>query len=168
MDAEIREYEEADYEACRALWVQLTERHRVIYGDPAIGGDDPGGGFDAYLANPNRRVTWVADHGGEAIGMAGLIVHGDEAAVEPAVVARAFRSRGVGRALVARAVEEAQRMGVRFLSAQPVARNLEAISFFLNCGFDILGHVDLFQDLAPGQGREWKSGITLHGRRLRY
>jgi hypothetical protein len=46
MDINIREYRDTDYESCRGLWVELTGRHREIYGDPAIGGDDPGRGFD--------------------------------------------------------------------------------------------------------------------------
>jgi len=168
MKEKIREYRDTDYAACRGLWMQLTERHRLIYGDPAIGGDDPGRGLDDYLANPGRRATWVAEVDGAVIGMTGLIGNGDEAAVEPAVVAEEFRSRGIGRSLVAHAISEAKRIGIRFLSAQPVARNVEAISFFIDCGFDIVGHVDLFQDLQPGSGREWKAGITLHGRALRY
>ena len=168
MKAEIREYRDTDYGACRGLWVQLTERHRLIYGDPTIGGDDPGCGLEDYLANPSRRATWVAEVHGTVVGMTGLIANGDEAAVEPAVVAEEFRSRSIGRALVARAISEARRIGIRFLSAQPVARNVEAISFFLDSGFDIVGHIDLFQDLQPESGREWKPGITLHGRELRY
>lgn len=164
----IREYRDTDYAACRSLWTQLTERHRLTYGDATIGGDDPGRGLDDYLANPGRRATWVAEVDGTAIGMTGLIANGNEAAVEPAVVAEEFRSRGIGRALVAHAISEAKRTGIRFLSAQPVARNVEAITFFIDSGFDILGHVDLFQDLQPQSGREWKPGITLHGRELRY
>lgn len=164
----IREYQDRDYAACRNLWVQLTERHRLIYGDPAIGGDDPGRGLDDYLANPSRRATWVAVVDGAPVGMAGLIGDGEEATVEPAVVAEEFRSRGVGRSLITHAVSEAKRLGIRFLSVQPVARNVEAISFFIHCGFDIVGRVDLFQDLQPVAAREWKTGITLHGRAMRY
>jgi N-acetylglutamate synthase-like GNAT family acetyltransferase len=96
------------------------------------------------------------------------MVRGREAEIEPVVVSSACRSRGVGRALVRRAVEQAIHTGIRFVSVRPVARNAEAISFFADCGFDILGHVELFQDLRPNEGRNWKSGITLHGRDLRY
>ena len=164
----IREYRAVDYDACRRLWVQLTERHRQIYGDATIGGDNSGAGLDDYLCNPNRRVTWVAEMQGSVAGMTGLIVHGDEAEVEPVVVSEKFRSRGVGRALVAQAISESKKIGVRFLSAQPVMRNVESVTFFIENGFNIAGHIDLFQDLQPERGREWKPGITLHGRELRY
>jgi GNAT superfamily N-acetyltransferase len=41
----VRDYADGDYRACRSLWAELTEYHRGIYGDPSIGGDDPGAGF---------------------------------------------------------------------------------------------------------------------------
>ena len=170
MNADIREYRDTDYDACRGLWVLLTEQHRDFYDDPAIGGDDPGRGLDDYLANPDRRITWVAEIAGEVVGMTGLIVSGDGATVEPAVVAGAFRSRGLERALVARAVSEAERIGIGFLSVHPVARNAEAVSFFVFVanGFDIVGHVDLFRDLRPERDRKWKPGLTIHGKELRH
>jgi hypothetical protein len=40
--------------------VKLTGHHRQIYDDPSIGRDDPGTGFDAYLATPERIASWVA------------------------------------------------------------------------------------------------------------
>jgi len=60
-DVVVRDYTSADYSACRMLWVELTEHHRRIYEDPSIGGDDPGGAFDDYLAVPERVASWVAD-----------------------------------------------------------------------------------------------------------
>jgi GNAT superfamily N-acetyltransferase len=168
MNANIREYRDTDYEACRGLWVELTGRHREIYGDSTIGGNDPGQGFDNYLDNPDRRFTWVAEVQGAVVGMTGLFVNGEEGTVEPAVVAEGFRSRGLGSGLVARAVLEAKQMGLRFLSAKPVARNVEAISFIIKMGFDILGQLEFFQDLQPERGREWKSGLTFHNNKLRY
>ena len=168
MEQTIRVYSDQDYRACRALWVELTERHREIYGDPTIGGDDPGRGFDAYLANPQRRITWVAEADGNVVGMAGLILHGDEGEVEPVVVASSYRSQGIGRQLVDCAVAHAREIGVRFLSVRPVARNLEAFSFFVEAGFNTVGHIDLFQDLDPSAGRQWKPGIVIHGNALRY
>ena len=166
--ANIREYRTADYDAGRGLWVQLTEQHRQIYNDPSIGGDDPGSGLDDYLSNPNRRISWVAEIEGLVTGMTGLIVHGDEAEVEPIIVARQLRSGGIGHALISRTISEAKNLGIRFLSAQPVVRNVTAVSFFINNGFNIAGHIDLFQDLQPKRGRTWKSWIKLHGRKLRY
>jgi len=35
-------------------------------------------------------------------------------------------------------------------------------------GFDIVGQVELFQELSSPQGRQWLDGFKLHGQRLRY
>jgi GNAT superfamily N-acetyltransferase len=161
-------YQSEDHASCRALWVELTQRHRDIYADPTIGGQDPGQWFDSYLSNPNRKATWVADVGGRVIGMTGLISTGEEAEVEPLIVTAGERRRGIGSLLVKHAVGQAKPLGVRFLSAKPVARNVDALTFFAKAGFDILGYVDLFQDLGPAAGREWKDGIRIHTQKLRY
>ena len=168
MNVVVRAYRPADYEACRALWAELTQRHRDIYDDPGIGGDDPGQGFDQYLARPDLVGTWVAEMEGRVVGLAGLLAGGEEGEVEPVVVTARQRSQGVGRMLVERVVEEARVRGVRFLGVRPVARNVEAVSFFVENGFTLLGHIDLFRDLEPASGREWKDGIEIHGHALRY
>lgn len=168
MEATIRPYQPRDYPVCRALWVELTQHHREIYHDPTIGGTDPGQGLDLYLANPQRHTTWVAETDGQVVGLAGLIVHGEEAEVEPVIVTARWRSRGMGGLLVREAIAHAKQSGIRFLSVRPVARNWEAIGFFVEAGFDIVGHIDLFQDLTPDAGRQWKAGMFLHGKQLRY
>src|SRR6266568_5659081 len=75
----VRDYAEGDYRACRALWTELTEYHRSIYGDPSIGGDDPGAGFDGYLATSQRIGSWVAESDGRVVGLTGLLDRGRSA-----------------------------------------------------------------------------------------
>ena len=87
IDVLVRPYAEADYPACRSLWAELTEHHRRLYENLAIGGDDPGGGFDDYLATPERAGSWVAEAQGSAVG---LLDHGVSEEVEPVVVAGAM------------------------------------------------------------------------------
>lgn len=82
----VRDYAEGDYRACRALWAELTEYHRSIYGDPSIGGDDPGAEFDDYLATSQRIGSWVAESRGSVVGLTGLLDRGTSAEVEPVVV----------------------------------------------------------------------------------
>ena len=60
MEIEIREYRPTDLSAGRDLWRQLTQRHRDIYDDQSIGGDDPGLQFDDYLATDELAGPWVA------------------------------------------------------------------------------------------------------------
>ena len=154
VDVVVRAYRPRDLEACRALWAELTQRHRDVYSDPTIGGDDPGRGFDQHLAHPNFAGVWVAEVEGQVVGMAGLLATGEEAEVEPVVVSAEYRSQGIGHLLCQCVVE--------------VARNVEAISFFVEQGFNLLGRVELFQELASPVAREWKDGITVHGHALRY
>lgn len=164
----VREYAPADYSACRELWAELTEHHRRIYEDSSIGGDDPGGAFDDYLAVPHRVTSWVADLDGRVVGLTGLLDHGASGEVEPVVVADRLRSRGVGRLLIERVVTEAVARGYEYLAVRPVARNVSAIERFYDAGFRTLGgHVDLTMDLA-GRRHRWLEGARLHGLDFRY
>ena len=162
-DVVVRDYASCDYDACRSLWAELTEYHRSIYGDPSIGGDDPGAGFDDYLAEPQRVGSWVAESDGRVIGLTGLFDRGTSGEVEPVIVAEAARSRGTGRMLISRVVEEARGRGYEYLAIRPVARNVAAIRRFHAAGFRALGgHIDLTMDLAERR-HGWLPGASLHG-----
>ncbi len=145
MGVEIRKYRSSDLDACRDLWTQLTKHHREIYDNPTIGGDDPGRAIEHYLANQNLRGPWVAEMNGEIIGLGGLIVHDEDAEMEPLVVRSEYRSQGIGKTLLDYLIREARRMGVRLLSVRPVARNAGAVKYFVDAGFDVVGHIDLFK-----------------------
>ncbi len=159
----VRGYADGDYRACRSLWAELTEYHRGIYGDPLIGGDDPGAGFDDYVATPQRIGSWVAESRGRVVGLTGLFDRGTSGEVEPVVVAEAVRRQGIGRRLISRVVEEARARGYEYLAIRPVARNVAAVRRFHAAGFRTLGgHIDLTMDLAARR-HEWLHGGTLHG-----
>ncbi len=164
----VRGYVSSDYPACRGLWVELTEHHRRIYEDDSIGGDDPGSGFDSYLAVPERVASWVAESEGAVVGLTGLLDHGAHGEVEPVVVTERLRGRGVGRLLIDIVVADALARGYEYLAVRPVARNAEAIRRFYGVGFRTLGgHVDLTMDLAAGRQR-WLDGQHVHGLRFKY
>lgn len=169
MNSTIRNYQKSDYEVCRSLWVELTQHHRDIYEDPSIGGDDPGHGFDGYLENPQCHGTWVAELGERVVAFGGLLLHSkEEGEVEPVVVSRPYRDKGIGTRLVEHVVEQAREIGVRFLSIRPVARNKRAISLYVRLGFSTVGAVQLFQDLSSSYDRKWKPGIKILDNELRY
>ncbi len=162
-DVIVRDYAAGDYRACRSLWAQLTEYHRKIYGDSSIGGDDPGAGFDDYLATPQRSGSWVAEAHGRVVGLTGLFDRGRSGEVEPVVVADGARNQGIGRVLISRVVEEARARGYEYLAIRPVARNVAAIRRFHAAGFRTLGgHIDLTMDLAPRR-HDWLTGVSVHG-----
>jgi GNAT superfamily N-acetyltransferase len=164
----VREYTERDYGAGRSLWAELTQYHRGIYRDPSIGGDDPGAGFDDYLAASQRIGTWVALAHGEVVGLTGLLDRGTSGEVEPVVVAEAARGQGIGRMLIGRVAQEARARGYDYLAIRPVARNIAAIRRFHAAGFRALGgHIDLTMDLAARR-LEWLPGASLHGLDFNY
>jgi len=132
----VRDYAESDYGACRSLWAELTEYHRM--------------------------GSWVAESHGQVTGLTGLFDRGMSGEVEPVVVAAAARNRGIGRMLISRVAEEARARGYQYLAIRPVARNIAAIRRFHAAGFRTLGgHIDLTMDLAARR-HEWLPGASLH------
>jgi GNAT superfamily N-acetyltransferase len=168
MDVHVREYGPGDLHACRRLWAELTEHHREIYGDPTIGDDDPGSGFDAYLETLNRVTSWVAIVEGEVVGLTGLFDHGLSGEVEPVVVTSTRRHQGIGQALIEEVVSVSTKRGYEYLAIRPVARNVTAIRSFYKQGFRTLGgHIDLTMDLRARR-HPWREGVNLHGLDFRY
>src|ERR1700729_2333746 len=156
IDVLVRPYTETDYPACRSLWAELTEHHRRLYEDPSIGGDDPGGGLDDYLATPERVGSWVAEVRGSVVGLTGLFDRGMSGEVEPGGGSEAFW--GGGAQLSDHVVEVAAARGYEPLAIRPVARNISAIRHFYAAGFQTLGgHVDLTMDLTARR-HEWLAG----------
>jgi GNAT superfamily N-acetyltransferase len=171
MDILIRKYGDSDYAACRSLYGELAQHHAEIYEDPSIAGYDPGRGFDKYLARLDRCGTWIAESGGKIVGLAGLLTNvGEEGVgeIEPVVIVSTSRSRGIGTRLVEYVISEAKKRGFRFLTIRPELRNEKAFALYVRLGFNMVGHVELFQDLSPTSERKWKPGILIHGKELKY
>jgi GNAT superfamily N-acetyltransferase len=155
----IRNYNHSDKEICRSLWEELTEWHRQIYKDPTIGGKNPGEHFDRYLSKVGPSKIWVATIGSEVVGMVGLDLSDYGPQIEPLIVAKTHRNKGVGTKLVEKTIAEARRNG-NSLSVAPVARNIDAIGFFNKMGFKNLGQIEMFMDF---RNRKWESRIEFHG-----
>jgi GNAT superfamily N-acetyltransferase len=160
----VRNYQSSDKETCRSLWRELTEWHRQIYQDSTIGGENLGEHFDNHLSKVGPSRIWVATIGSEVVGLVGLDVSGYETEIEPLIVTKGHRNKGVGTKLVEKAIFEARKIGAS-LNVSPVARNSDAIHFFCNAGFTNLGRVELFMDF---RNRKWKSHVKLQGCKLNY
>lgn len=154
----IRKYHDEDREQCRALWRGLTEWHREIYEDPTIGGEHPEDRFDKHLATVGSDWLWVASQGSKVVGLVGLIFKEEQAEIEPLVVSKAYRGRGIGTKLVETVISVARKKGARFLDIKPVARNKDTIRFLYERGFRNLGHINLFIDFSSST---WKSGLEI-------
>ena len=171
MQIQIREYQNSDYDVCRALYGELAQHHAEIYEDPSIAGDDPGRGFDKYLVRGDRCGSWVAESNGRVVGFVGLIdTVGEEgvAEIEPLVVSADFRGERIGSRLIQYVVEEAKKKKFRFVTIHPELRNERAFALYVRLGFNLVGHVELFQDLSPDSERTWKPGIEILGKKLKY
>ena len=165
----IRNYRDSDLERCRELWVFLTEWHRDIYDAPNLGGEDPGMQFDDHLAKVGSERIWLAETDDGIVGMIGLQPGYEEAdcEIEPLVVVPQARGTGVGRALVEHLIEVVKGMGIRDLNVHVVGRNAEAIRFYHDVGFDVIGHFELMYDTSPRDGQAWREAETVAGRRFR-
>ena len=160
----IRPYRPSDHSECRALWAQLIEHRRRLYGDPRLGGRDPGAGFEEYLTRLDLSGMWVAENDAEGVvGFLGLILDGRAGSVDPVVVASAFRGRGVGRALMTRVADEARRRGLARLSVSPAARDEAALRSLHAAGFTALASVTLSLDLRGARAGAAPAGPSVYG-----
>lgn len=160
----ILQYDSLYLKHCRALWAENVQRHRDIYNDQSIGGENPGNGFDQHLSSVGPDRIWLAKSGEEISGLISLIVNGQEAEVEPVIVNSDYRGKGVGKALIEHVITVADKIGVLCLSVKPVARNEQAITFFYNSGFRTLGHIQMFMWLGESTPDTWKKGPVLFGK----
>jgi len=149
----VREYRVEDEAACRSLFEELVEVHRGLYPDAEIG---------ATFQVEGRLL--VAEDDGSVVGYAGMLRHPHSVEIEPIVIARGHRGRGVGRALIDRAVSEARAEGVTQVYAQPAGRNADALAFFNSVGLDVLAYLRVQLDLTP---RARRPGETIAGRQFR-
>ena len=159
----IRQYTSEDLGSCQALWVELTEWHRHIYQSPGIGGPNPERQFDEHLIRVGPENIWVADVEGQVVGLTGLIPGEDEAELEPIIVSKGYRGLGIGRNLVDTVIEAARINRVRHLTVRPVGRNEQAIKFFHEMGFNVLGQIELFKDFSSEGRQTWQDGEQIAG-----
>jgi GNAT superfamily N-acetyltransferase len=140
----IRGYRPSDHNACRRLWGELTEHVQRLYGEQSGEDADPGAGFEEYLTQLNLSGMWVAEDAEVGVaGFIGLMLDGRAGEVEPVVVTRAMRGRGIGRALLARVADEAGRRGLTRLTVSPSVRDVSALRALHAAGFGTVATVTL-------------------------
>lgn len=168
MEITVRDYRDDDYKACCALYGELSQHYADIYEDPTIADGDSSRWFESLRKSPRYSGAWVAEADGQVAGFAGLLITGEEGEIEPIIVSSSFRSKGIGTKLIQHLIGEARKRKIRFLSIRPTVRNERALSLYIRLGFNMLGNVELFQDLSPTSDRKWKAGIVIHGHKLDY
>jgi GNAT superfamily N-acetyltransferase len=140
----VRPYRPADHNACRRLWSELVEHRDQLYGRADAGrGGDAGVGFEEYLTRLDLSGMWVAQSSDGVVGFVGVTLDGSAAAIDPVVVTRRLRGRGIGRALLATVAQEARRRGLSSLSVSPFARDHAALRSLRSAGFGAVENVTL-------------------------
>jgi GNAT superfamily N-acetyltransferase len=106
---------------------------------------------------------WVADHADDGvIGLVGLIMRGRGGEVEPVVVTRSHRHKGVGRKLLRHVAAEAKKRSMVSLTISPSSRNVDAIRSLHAAGYDVVSSIELTMDL-DRHAHEWQQdGLELH------
>lgn len=93
----------------------------------------------AEIASEWGRYILAVDGEGAALGYAGLRAVGVEGDVQTIAVAESARGRGIGRALLAELLAEAERRGVRELFLEVRADNAAARGLYESVGFREIG-----------------------------
>ena len=85
-----------------------------------------------------RAIHFLATAAGKAVGTARVVMHGGRVKIGRMAVLKTYRSKGVGRKLLQRAVAKAKQLGARtiYLHAQ-----VPVIEFYEKLGFRCVGPV---------------------------
>jgi len=98
--------------------------------------------YTTFIDNP-QKVIFFADIDGKPAGQIKLVPWWNKFAyAEELVVDTEFRGRGVGRALMTRAIEWAKHQNFPGITLETQDNNVPACTFYEKCGF-VLGGFDL-------------------------
>ncbi|HXD55999.1 MAG TPA: GNAT family N-acetyltransferase [Solirubrobacteraceae bacterium] len=138
----VREATSTDLDALSGLYEQLTGALDEPLPDPP---PDPREVLDRILADPARSLL-VAELDGRLVGTVDVLIapnlthHAQPwALVENVVVAESARRRGVGRALMLRAIELAREAGCYKVNLISGNERTGAHDFYRSLGFEAIG-----------------------------
>jgi N-acetylglutamate synthase-like GNAT family acetyltransferase len=170
MPIKLINYSEQYLEDGRNLWVELTQHHRDLYDDQSIGGDNPGLYFDKHLEKVGKDNIFFAKFDGQIVGLVGLQPLEQEGCyeVEPVVVLKEYRGKGVGGFMLEEIQIIAKARGVKYLSIKPELKNKKVVEFYYNSGFKTIGEIELFIDLQDNSTSSFDDKIDIFGMEFNY
>jgi len=150
---------QSDWPAVKAIYEQGIATGLATFETSAPGWADWN---DAYL----EEHRLVAEQDGDLLGWAALLPTSRRACyagvVENSVyVAEASRGHGIGRALLERLLESADRAGFWTVQASVFADNVASIEFHKRCGFRVVGTRERIGKLDG----VWRDTVLLERRR---
>ncbi len=114
----------------------------------------------------SQGQLYVVEHAGATVGFLHLRFGGDRAAwIENMYMAEEYRRQGMGRDVIRQLDQYLTAQQVRALFVQVIPRNLAALSFFLQCGFDHLNSIELRKNYDSSLDKEEE--VELLGFRMR-
>lgn len=132
----IRPMTAEDYEGVYALWLSCR-------GMGLNDVDDSASGFLKFLRR-NPTTCFVAEEQGRVIGAVMAGNDGRRGYLYHTAVAPSHRRRGIGRALVSRALDALKAEGVTKVALVAFSRNAEAAAFWQGLGFTPRGDLAYF------------------------
>lgn len=99
-------------------------------------GKKPGPMLDDYAARIAEGAAWVAELDGRVAGLVVLLAEDDHLLLDNVAVDPAFAGRGLGRALIAFAEDEARRRGFREIRLYTHEKMTENIALYPRLGYE--------------------------------
>jgi ribosomal protein S18 acetylase RimI-like enzyme len=154
-DFTIRQGRREDAAAAARLWMLSAEEHTAhdrVY-ETAPGAEKTMRRFLADVANSGYSFLFVASAGARTVGfISGELRQGSPAfrpktwaSVDDVFVEPAYRSRGMGRALLRRVQAWAQERGADGISLQVAAANTRGREFYEGLGFREISVYEVFE-----------------------
>lgn len=144
---EVRPAEERDRMPMAQLFAAVAEERTGIASEPPVD-------LEARAARFDLDATFVAEADGAVVGLISLYANEEGGAELGMMVAKDWRRRGVGRALLDAAVAWARARGLRRLLLDVFARNDAAISLYRGFGFVEDGRT---REIARESGETWQA-----------
>ena len=90
-------------------------------------------------------VVYIAEKENQIVGKVHLQILSGEGAIFGLGVLPEFRSRGLGRQILSRAVETFKQQELKSIMLQVEAKNANALNLYKSCGFEERSVMDYFQ-----------------------
>lgn len=137
MDYIIKQLQPSQFEQCAALWnlKKQPDLAKRFYDDLCTG----------------NRLTWICEQNGAVIGEISLVfdmkdpdytIQNQRAYVSHLIVKKDCRRQGIGKALVAHVIQQAEQRGLQELTIGVDLDNYPALKLYTGAGFDRVLRID--------------------------
>lgn len=130
----IRKLDERDFDALLSLFERVAGERRWIGTEPGFDREQYRSRWPKMLRGEGAGFVWTERE--RIAGYIGVYPHEEYGHVIGMLVDERFRGRGIGKALLARAVEWARTQGLAQISLLVFPHNKRALALYRNAGFE--------------------------------